>query len=194
MPEGLTSIGSLAFAGCFQLERVVIPDSVQNFGLFLFPKGSDVTVQVGRDSAAERYCQENGLSYTNLSVREESDRELQSGAELRILLYLVMVCPMILASLLIRNNDLKIGVCSTSLGLDFVMIIVLIAQDGFDGNELPALIFLLLSTAAVSWGLYCFWEGIRTCADTARQQRIRNPGWPCVSPGRSNDHVDLQQM
>lgn len=172
LPEGLTDIGSLAFAGCSSLERVIIPDSVQTFGWFAFSEGSKVTVHVGRGSAAERYCQENGIKYTNLSIEEVADWEFQD-AVLRIVLFLALVAPMLLASMLVRNNSLEIGMMSTSLGLTFLMILIMILQDFKRGDVPVAILFLLLSSAAVWWGLRCFKEGILDQAANPRLQRSR---------------------
>ena len=64
IPDSVTSIEHAAFYDCDSLTSITIPDSVTSIGKDAFYKCPLLTLTVERDSYAERYCLENGLSYT----------------------------------------------------------------------------------------------------------------------------------
>ncbi len=64
IPQGIESIGDLAFAFCGGLRSVTIPDSVTYIGDEAFSYCGSLTLTVWRDSYAKKYCSESGLNYT----------------------------------------------------------------------------------------------------------------------------------
>lgn len=84
-----------------------------------------------------------------------------------VLVFLAFVGSMLLARLLVKDNNLQIGVLSSNLGLDLLTMFLLSAEDGLrDGNEI-GLIFLLLAALATMWGIHCFREG----TESSRKRR-----------------------
>lgn len=68
IPESLnsvpvTGIGDHAFSMRFNLTSVTIPDGVTTIGHSAFYRCPDLTVTVGHDSYAEKYCQDTGIQY-----------------------------------------------------------------------------------------------------------------------------------
>ena len=63
LPEGLVSIGSVAFGECGSLASITIPKSVTEIGKNAFYEYENLVVRVYRGSAAELYCTENGLNF-----------------------------------------------------------------------------------------------------------------------------------
>ncbi len=64
IPDGVTFIGDSTFAYCNSLTSVTIPASVTSIGKDAFTGCPLLTLTVERDSFAEQYCVENGLTYT----------------------------------------------------------------------------------------------------------------------------------
>ena len=62
VPEGTQEIGEEAFYYC-SLYYITIPDSVTAIGPVAFHGCQHLYATVGRNSFAEKYCQENGISY-----------------------------------------------------------------------------------------------------------------------------------
>ena len=65
IPAGTESIGNWAFENCQSLKDVFIPESVTDLGSNLFYKCSDVTVHGKNNSAAEKYANDNSLTFVN---------------------------------------------------------------------------------------------------------------------------------
>ncbi len=64
IPDGVIVIGNRAFSNCLNLTSVTIPDSVIAMGDGVFDDCNDsLVVNVFRGSAAERYCEENGINH-----------------------------------------------------------------------------------------------------------------------------------
>ena len=64
LPDNVTTIGDWAFSYCKSLTSITIPDSVTTIGGWVFDGCTALkTVTVTRDSFAEQYCIDNGLSY-----------------------------------------------------------------------------------------------------------------------------------
>ena len=71
IPDSVESIGRGAFVGCEALTSLSIPDSVTLIGENAFYGCDSLTVNVGRNSCAERYCIDNGIKYTYFDSLEE---------------------------------------------------------------------------------------------------------------------------
>lgn len=63
IPENVREIGYHAFRDCAALERVVIPGDVHIMGEYVFDNAPLVTVSCWENTAAHRYCLENGTNY-----------------------------------------------------------------------------------------------------------------------------------
>ncbi len=69
IPDGVIAIGKRAFSDCRDLTSVTIPDSVIAMGDSVFEGCNDsLVVNVFRGSAAERYCEENGINHIGNQV------------------------------------------------------------------------------------------------------------------------------
>ena len=66
IPEGITSIGSKAFAECTKLERVYIPASVSNIGTDVFIQSPYVVIYGYSGSKAETYAIQNDIQFVSI--------------------------------------------------------------------------------------------------------------------------------
>lgn len=64
LPESIESIGNFAFRKCENLEWINIPAAVKDIGESTFEDDTKLTVQVVQGSYGEKYCKQNGISYT----------------------------------------------------------------------------------------------------------------------------------
>ena len=62
LPDGCSSIGSGAFAGCTQLSYAYVPDSVTRIADNAFADCSDLIIVCNEDSAIAQYAAEKGIS------------------------------------------------------------------------------------------------------------------------------------
>lgn len=70
IPDSVTKLDDCAFRGCVSLEKVVIPDSVKDLGWGIFDGCEDiVTVYCDEGSAAQKYCQRNGIRDARIAER-----------------------------------------------------------------------------------------------------------------------------
>lgn len=60
----VTAIGDYAFARCYSLTSVSIPDSVTSIGDYAFAGRSNLTLTVPRSSYAAEYAKTNNIPYT----------------------------------------------------------------------------------------------------------------------------------
>ena len=60
IPEGVRTIGSHAFAGCENLERIIIPASVETIALDAFEGADYLVVYCSAGSYAQQYASEHG--------------------------------------------------------------------------------------------------------------------------------------
>ena len=65
IPSGVTKVGVRAFAWCEALTSVTIPNSVSEFGNKAFENCTSLTIKCNKGSAAEKYADENGITYDN---------------------------------------------------------------------------------------------------------------------------------
>lgn len=63
LPQGMLSIGSQAFAQCEELKKVVIPDSVKEFGEDILKDSPQAVVCCSEGSAAEAWAKKSGYAY-----------------------------------------------------------------------------------------------------------------------------------
>ena len=68
-PDGLTTIGSRAFAGCDQLRDIYLPDSVQYIAEDAFANVPQLTIHTPAGSIAEKWAKKQGI--TVVPEREE---------------------------------------------------------------------------------------------------------------------------
>ncbi len=64
LPEGVTSIGDLAFADCGDLELIFVPDSCESIGEGIIPRWTAIVTlraEDDGDNAATSYARENGI-------------------------------------------------------------------------------------------------------------------------------------
>ena len=66
IPDGIRSIGSVAFQGCSGLREIIIPESVTEIGWDPFNGCDDLVVRAPAGSAAEQYCTDNGITFSAL--------------------------------------------------------------------------------------------------------------------------------
>lgn len=62
LPQGMLSIGSQAFAQCEELKKVVIPDSVKEFGEDILKDSPQAVVCCSEGSAAEAWAEKSGYA------------------------------------------------------------------------------------------------------------------------------------
>ena len=79
IPDEVTSIGEIAFSGCSFLTKIEISDSVTYIGGGAFSECPFLTVVASRDSYAEKYCKENGLTilYPAFAYQKLSDGTIE---------------------------------------------------------------------------------------------------------------------
>ena len=77
--QGVTSIGSCAFADCISLTSVIIPASVTSIGVSAFYDCSDLTISGYSDSYAESYAAENGLPFVVIGGQEPDEGDALPG-------------------------------------------------------------------------------------------------------------------
>jgi hypothetical protein len=72
LPEGVTSIGDRAFAGCAALRQIQIPGSVKHIGEGAFDGCAADLLIVGEfDTPAETYARENGIAFQDAEGHEK---------------------------------------------------------------------------------------------------------------------------
>ena len=71
IPESVTAIRYNAFSECYNLDEVIIPSGTTEIMPGAFDEGAKVVVRAPAGSAAQKFCEENGISF----------EELVSGAE-----------------------------------------------------------------------------------------------------------------
>ena len=77
IPAGVTNIGSYAFNSCGKLSEIIIPDSVSTIGNNAFSGcSSDLVLFVSKDTYAEKYCDENQLTYQYIVDTKYEDVEI----------------------------------------------------------------------------------------------------------------------
>ncbi|MCI6039301.1 MAG: leucine-rich repeat protein [Clostridiales bacterium] len=64
IPDSVTTIGDSAFGLCDSLTSITLPDSVTSIGDSAFYGCNSLILTVGRDSYAKQYAVENGIQYT----------------------------------------------------------------------------------------------------------------------------------
>lgn len=62
LPSGVTDIGANAFYGCSNLQKLTLGDKITSIGAEAF-SGCGAAIYLKKDSAAEKYCIDNGLDY-----------------------------------------------------------------------------------------------------------------------------------
>ena len=62
IPAGVTDIGANAFYGCSNLQKLTLGDKITSIGAEAF-SGCGAAIYLKKDSAAEKYCIDNGLDY-----------------------------------------------------------------------------------------------------------------------------------
>lgn len=70
LPDGVTRIGSYAFAYSSDLQSVYIPASVTSMSSNMFENSDNVTVYCIADSTAAQYCEENEVNYVTITEDE----------------------------------------------------------------------------------------------------------------------------
>lgn len=77
IPSGVTNIGSYAFNSCEKLTEVIVPDSVREIGSNAFSGcSSELVIYVGKNTYAEKFCEENQLTYQYLAKTIYEDVEI----------------------------------------------------------------------------------------------------------------------
>ena len=64
IPDSVTKIDDVAFRGCSELEKIIIPSSVVEFGWGMFNGCEKVTVYCESGSAAAEYCEKKNIPYS----------------------------------------------------------------------------------------------------------------------------------
>ncbi len=68
LADGMTSVPEAIFAGCEELETVVIPESVTHFGANAFPNSKKLVIEGYSGSAAETYAKQNGIAFRSVGT------------------------------------------------------------------------------------------------------------------------------
>ena len=71
IPESVTSIDKGAFAVCTGLTSITIPDSVTSIGAFAFYDCDNVVIYGYKNSYAETYANENGITFAAIDVENK---------------------------------------------------------------------------------------------------------------------------
>lgn len=69
VPETVTEINTSAFANCSDLAKITIPNSVTYFGNDVFRNCRNLTIYGYRDSAAERYANNNNIPFISADYK-----------------------------------------------------------------------------------------------------------------------------
>ena len=76
IPESVTSIGDYAFSGCSSLTSIEIPESVTSIGAHAFDYCDDLTIYGYSGSAAEKYANDNNLSFEQIKGNTETENTI----------------------------------------------------------------------------------------------------------------------
>ena len=79
IPNSVTSIGNYAFSGCKRLSAVTIPKSTISIGEQAFSNCPLLIVNGFIGSEAERYAEENGLIFNDISVKPAKKKVRKAG-------------------------------------------------------------------------------------------------------------------
>lgn len=97
--EGITKIGDTAFLNCFRLEKITIPETVTSISKTAFYGCEDVTIYGMKNSAAEKFADENGFTFKEVSKgKKNTEGNIKTGIEVTILgigvvfLILIILC------------------------------------------------------------------------------------------------------
>ena len=66
VPEGVTEIGYSAFSGCVNLHVVCLPASLKEIGNYAFEHSGGLLIKAPAGSRAEQYASENGYRFEAL--------------------------------------------------------------------------------------------------------------------------------
>ena len=71
IPGSVTSIGNYAFDGCTGLTNITIPASVIEIGRNVFYGCDNITVHGYKNSYAETYANENGITFVAIDAENK---------------------------------------------------------------------------------------------------------------------------
>ena len=66
VPEGVTEIGMSAFSGCADLHVITLPASLEEIGNYAFEHSRGLLIKAPAGSWAEQYARENGYRFEAL--------------------------------------------------------------------------------------------------------------------------------
>ncbi len=81
IPDSVTSISSLAFYNCTGLTSVIIPGSVTSIGSSAFYGCDNITIHGYKNSYAETYANENGITFAEIDVETADDYEWKENED-----------------------------------------------------------------------------------------------------------------